>query len=170
MKYFKILCVVFFVNACNTVDYREKATWRAVYKNDQNGETVSGNIDTLIAGIRAGYDVRVGWGWQREQGDSTLSLEHIATPIYMSIIQEKHVSAIIDAHPLLESYRDIDKQRFGAGGHTWQCILTTKGTFNAQVYDRVADTLLNDWPQKHTITWFLDCPADANLSTTQALY
>lgn len=137
--------------------------WRSVYKHDGDGNRIHGNIDSLIMGIRSGYDVRIGWGWERERGDSTLRLEHVAQPLYLSIIQEKEVSAIIDAHPLLQSYLDINNQQFGEGGHLWQCVLTTRGTFNAQVHDRSTGELLRDWPQRHTMTWFIDFPSNAEL-------
>lgn len=143
-----------------------KSGWKVVYKSNEEGKAIEGNIDSLIAGIRNGYDVRIGWGWQRERGDSTLRLEHVAKPLYLSIIQDKNVSAIIDPHPLLQSYIDIDRQAFGEGGHIWQCVMTTKGTFNAQVYDRSNGELLKDWPQNHKMTWFVEYPTNTNSITT----
>ncbi len=133
--------------------------WKAVYKHDEYGNPLEGSMDSLIAGIRNGYDLRVGWGWQRERGDSVLRLEHIAEPLFLTIIQEKDVSIVIDAHPLLTSYIDVGKQKFGEGGHIWQCVLTTKGEFNAQVHDRSTGELINDWPQRQRMTWFLDYPS-----------
>lgn len=132
--------------------------WKVVYQHDKNGKHLLGNIDSLIAGVRKGYDVRIGWGWQREVADSILTLEHMAEPLFLSIIQEEHISAIIDAHPMLESYVLIDQQSFKEGGHIWQCVLTTRGTFNAKVYHRTSGELLNDWPQNHKMTWFLEYP------------
>lgn len=133
--------------------------WQAIFKHNGQGGVIEGNIDSLIQGIRNGYDVRVGWGWVNEIGDSLVRLEHMAKPLYLSIINEKNVSAIIDAHPLLESYFDINKQRFREGGHIWQCILNTKGEFNAQLYNRSTGALMRDWPQRQIITWFLEYPA-----------
>ena len=132
--------------------------WRSVYKHDGNGKLLEGSMDSLIAGIRNGYDVRIGWGWQRQLGDSLLTLEHVAEPLYISIIQGSDVSAIIDPHPLLKSYIAINEQAFSEEGHIWQCIMTTKGTFNAQVYDRSTGKLVKDWPQNHKMTWFLEYP------------
>ncbi len=166
-----IVCLTMLLS-CNKQTPEPKHTetiqsgWRAVYRNDGNGKPIEGNKDSLIAGIRNGYDVRIGWGWERERGDSILRLEHVAKPLYLSIIQDKHVSAIIDPHPLLQSYIDIDKQAFGEGGHIWQCIMTTKGTFNAQVYDRSNGELLKDWPQNHKMTWFVEYPPNPENNNT----
>ncbi len=132
--------------------------WKSVYQNDGNGNRLAGNMDSLIVGIRNGYDVRIGWGWERELADSTLRLEHIAEPLFLTIIQEENISVVIDAHPLLQSYIDPDNQKIGEGGHIWQCVLTTKGTFNAQVYNRSTGELIKDWPQRHKMTWFLEYP------------
>lgn len=132
--------------------------WKAVYKHDENGKPISGNIDSLIMGIRNGLDVRVGWGWEKTLGDSLVRLEHMAQPLFLSVIQEKNVSAVIDAHPLLKSYIGIDHQEIREGGHIWQCVLTTKGTFNAQLHNRSTGVLERDMPQRHKMTWFLDYP------------
>ena len=143
----------------NSTDLRPiESGWKSVYQNDENGNRLAGNIDSLIAGIRNGYDVRIGWGWEKAVADSVLRLEHMAEPLFLTIIQEKSVSAVIDAHPLLKSYFDVNNQTIGEGGHIWQCVLTTKGTFNAQVHNRSTGELIKDWPQKHKMTWFLEFP------------
>lgn len=161
---FYTLIFAVFIASCNSkVQEPVESGWKSVFKNDENGNAIGGNIDSLIMGIRNGYDVRIGWGWERTLGDSILRLEHVAEPLYISIIQDKNVSAIIDPHPLLESYIDIDRQSFGDGGHFWQCIMTTKGTFNAQVYDRTNGQLIKDWPQNHKMTWFLEYPINEKI-------
>ncbi len=91
----------------------------------------------------------------------------MSEPLFLTIIQEKNVSVVIDAHPLLQSYIDIDSQRFGIGGHIWQCVLTTKGSFNAQVHNRSTGELIRDWPQKHKMTWFLEYPIPIKERTEQ---
>ena len=166
-----ILCMTLLLSCGNHttethLPEKMKSGWKVVYKNDPQGKATEGSIDSLIAAIRNGYDVRIGWGWERERGDSILRLEHVAKPLYLSIIQDENVSAIIDPHPLLQSYIDIDSQAFGEGGHIWQCIMTTKGTFNAQVYDRSNGELLKDWPQNHKMTWFVEYPPNPENNNT----
>lgn len=168
-----VICLLLVTLSCDSSQKTTKEAsstgWTAVYQNDENGETIKGNINTLISGIRNGYDVRVGWGWESERGDSLLRIEHMAQPLFTLIIQEKNVSAVIDAHPLLATYIDIDNQTFREGGHMWQCVLTSKGTFNAKVYHRTTGELLNDWPQRHKMTWFLEYPTGTK-SQSQPLY
>ena len=86
----------------------------------------------------------------------------MANPIFLTVIQEKDVSAIIDMHPMLKSYIHAENQVFDDTGHFWQCVLTTQGTFNAQVYHRAGGNMIKDWPQRHRMTWFLEYPLDRN--------
>lgn len=137
----------------------ELGGWQKVYVHDKEGKGVFGEKQKLIDAVRQGYSVRVGWGWQRELGDSTLRLEHMAAPIFLSIIQEETVSAIIDGHPFLESYVHVDKQEFRDPHQLWQCVLTTKGTFNAKVFDLSSSSTLRDLPQQHRISWFVEYPS-----------
>lgn len=132
--------------------------WKAVYKHDENGNRISGSLDSLIAGIRGGYEVRVGWGWEKALGDSIARLEHMAEPLFLSIIQEKDVSVVIDPHPLLSSYLKLGDQTMRDEYVIWQCVLTTKGEFNAKIFDGATGELVRDYPQTHRMTWFLEYP------------
>ena len=160
--------------ACNQggvkSDQANHSGWKAVYKHDEHGNAVAGDIETLIDGIRRGYAVRVGWGWEKEITGSLVKLEHMAEPLFLTIIRQEHVSVVIDAHPLMESYIDVDKQAFREGGHIWQCVLTTQGTFNAKVYNRATGELIRDWPQRQLMTWFLEYPARSPAGDVTPLY
>lgn len=135
--------------------------WKAVYKHDKNGNPVSGSIDSLITGIRNGYNLRVGWGVKVEREDTVITIEHMAEPLFLTILQESEVSIVIDAHPLLESYWRIEAQQFREGGHIWQCVMNTTGTFNARVFNRSTGELVRDMPQQHRMTWFLQYPGNS---------
>ncbi len=69
-KLVKFICVVTIVGtffSCNGDTQKANNSkpielgWKSVYQNDEEGNRLYGNIDSLIAGIRNGYDVRVGW-------------------------------------------------------------------------------------------------------------
>ncbi len=132
--------------------------WTAVYAHDENGKPTFGTIETLLNGLRKGYSVKIGWSWTRTISDSTVTLEHFAEPIFVTLIQEKNVSVIINAHPLLKNYIDIGKQHFDNPKNIWQCVLTTQGTFNAIVYDQSTGALVKDWPQRQKMIWYLEYP------------
>lgn len=132
--------------------------WTAVYRHDSDGQRVDGDIQHLIDAVRNGYAIRIGWGWQREIGGRTHTLEHIATPVFLTVIEEEHVSAVIDAHPLLERYPDLKRQKLAAPGQVWQCVLVTTGEFNARVFDWQTGANVRDWPQRQRMTWFVEYP------------
>jgi hypothetical protein len=136
----------------------KKSGWTAVYAHDENGVSTAGDINELLNGLRKGYAVKIGWSWTRTIADSTVTLEHFAEPVFVTIIQQKNVSAILDPHPLLKSYMDISKQEFDNPAHTWQCILTTTGTFNAMVYSRSTGEIVKNWPQRQKMVWYLEYP------------
>lgn len=144
--------------------------WQLIFKHDEEGNSIGGSKEELIQAIRSGYSVRIGWGWERERDGEVLHLEHIATPLYLSIIKDDLVSAIIDAHPLLESYIDENNQAFSESGHYWQCVMTSAGTFNARVYHRGSGKLLKDWPQRHILSWFVEYPSTPSKSPSPPLY
>ena len=168
MKYLILLLGIYcFFNSCTPTPPENSLPtgWQAVYQHDPQGNPIMGSKEQLIEGIRQGYSLRIGWGWERERADTMLRLEHVADPVFVSILQEKDVSAIIDIHPLLQSYYQIDQQSFREGGHLWQCVMTTKGTFNAKVYDRTTGDLLRDMPQRHRMTWFIEYPSVSQRDT-----
>jgi len=166
---FFILFMLGIIQSCNdsknSMDNSdiEEFGWKKVYKHDKNGHPISGSKDALIAGIRNGYSLKVGWGLSVEREDTTIRIEHIAEPLFLTIIQEKEVSIVIDAHPLLQSYWRIENQQFKEGGHIWQCVLNTTGAFNAQIYHRSTGELIRDFPQQHRMTWYLDYPKGGKL-------
>jgi hypothetical protein len=174
MKTLGIALVLLLVGGCVHADIKSSspgsAGWQAVYKHDENGNPLAGTMDALIDGIRRGYSVRVGWGWEHEIEGTMVRLEHMAQPLFLTVIQEQHVSIVIDAHPLLQSYFDIKKQSMQVSGHIWQCVLTTQGTFNAKVYNRATGELVRDWPQRQIMTWFLEFPATSSESPVRPLY
>jgi hypothetical protein len=51
---------------------------------------------------------------------------------------------------------DLSKQEFDNLAHTWQCILTTTGTFNAIVYSRSSGEIVKNWPHRQKMVWYLE--------------
>jgi len=134
-----------------------KPEWEILYKHNEKGQALQGSKQALIAAIRKGYDIKVGWGFQSAK-DSSVRLEHIAIPHFLSIVKEQDVIAIIHEHGLLDSYlSDTPKIRIPV--QVWRCVLSTKGTFNAIYYPEDGSAPPKDFPQRHIMTWFAQAPA-----------
>ena len=174
MKNTLICAIVFFISGCSTFNFKQNSIetygGQVVYKHDKGGNPISGNLETLINGIRSGYSVRVGWGWEKNIRGSQMKLEHVAEPVFLSIIQDNLVSAVIDPHPLLENYLNLENQSFRKEGEVWQSILTTNGSFNAMIFSRTTGELIKDWPQRQMMTWYLEYPLHLIDKITEPLY
>ncbi|TAI47421.1 hypothetical protein [Flagellimonas allohymeniacidonis] len=137
--------------------------WRIVLKTDREGKVLKGSKQNLVNAVRNGADLKIGWGVKRED----LSIEHLASPIWLAILSEQEVMAHLDPQVLSginwgdlnASYKDstlLHKE--------WRVVLTTKGDFDAIWYDRKVDSVIRRWPQKHSMTWFAKGDSKETLS------
>ena len=123
-----------------------------------------GRVDDLIAAIRLGCDLRVAWG-ARRRADSTRTIEHIASPVWVSVRDGQTVEVQLDnfminlgvlgeppeEHPA--------RERFGGTEHVvmWRANLKTDGTFDAVWYEAASGAFITRVPQRHPMSWFVDC-------------
>jgi hypothetical protein len=71
------------------------AQWELVYENDAAGQRLAGSKANLIAAVRSGKEIRVGWVLQRK--DNRLrKVEHVAAAKFLTVMSDKHVFAQID--------------------------------------------------------------------------
>ena len=159
--FFFILIVLLLSCQKNKVEY----SWKAIYKNDKQGNTLAGSKSNVVNAIRNGADIKIGWGSKGKNH----SIEHLSTPIWIAILDEQEVIAHLDPQilssvnwdTLSADYSDATKLK-----EEWRVVITTKGTFDAVWYDRENDTLIKRVPQNHTMTWFSKKP----IEKTKALF
>ena len=152
MKNLGSILVLLFLLGCSPKTTTSD-NWEVVLKTDKEGVVLEGSKAALMNAIRAGADIKIGWGGKREN----LSIEHLSVPIWLAILSEKEVMAHLDPQVLSgidwdglnASYEDASLLQ-----KEWRVVLTTKGDFDAVWYDIKADTLIRRWPQKHRMTWF----------------
>ena len=152
MKNLGSILVLLFLLGCSP-KASTSDNWEVVLKTDKEGVVLEGSKAALMNAIRAGADIKIGWGGKREN----LSIEHLSVPIWLAILSEKEVMAHLDPQVLSgidwdglnASYEDASLLQ-----KEWRVVLTTKGDFDAVWYDIKADTLIRRWPQKHRMTWF----------------
>ena len=128
--------------------------WQAVYKHNADGSRIYGSKLELLNAIRSGFDIKIVWGFQLQK-DTSVRLEHVTTPHFITITKNDEVTAIIQEHALLNSYlSDTPKINFPIS--SWKCVVSTTGTFNAVIYDEHKAALIKDFPQRHIMTWFVN--------------
>ncbi|MBO3700520.1 hypothetical protein [Roseivirga sp. E12] len=150
-----IVLVVLITLSCSAPT-SEVETWQLVYRNDSNGEALSGNKAELIDAVRNGLPIRIGFGG-RSQVDTTRSVEHTADAQFLSIIDGEEVFAqitqIIGQAPARE--RDGTKIRFRTN-NKWTSIRGTNGYATGLMVDYLADTLAGTpADSKRGTSWFV---------------
>ena len=163
-----ILLITLLLSACYTGDPAQNERWKVAYKHDGEGKAIQGSKEKLFSAIRAGKTVRIGWGWYNE--DRNLSIEHLADPIWLAIIDQKEVIAHLEPQVLsgidwttgTASYADS-----ALLNQEWRVVINTNGSFDAVWYNRKEGEISRRAPQKHLLTWFVDeLPAEK----TKALF
>ncbi|WP_377766996.1 hypothetical protein [Croceitalea marina] len=124
-----------------------------LYKNAKNGETLLGSKENVIKAIREGADIKIGW----QSVGKTRKIEHLSSPIWLAILNEKEVVAYLDP----QIFADTDWKNLSASYEDyenlyveWRVVLTTSGNFDAVWYNRKSDSVVRRVPQNHEMTWF----------------
>lgn len=132
----------------------KKENWQVVYKTDKTGAKLIGSKQNLIDAIRQGLDVKIGWGFK----GTAHSIEHVSTPIWLGVLDEKEVIAHLspqvlsktDWDNLSASYNDPSKLK-----EEWRVVISTNGAFDAVWYDKKTNEQIKRMPQQHPITWLV---------------
>ena len=96
--------------------------WHLALRHDDQGLVDAGSVDDLIAAVRLGCEIRVAWG-ARRRADPTRTIEHVATPIWVSVRDSKTVEVQLgdflinlgvlgepaEEHPQREPYGGTEK-------------------------------------------------------------
>ncbi|MDT0608460.1 hypothetical protein [Croceitalea rosinachiae] len=127
--------------------------WDVVLATDKNGEVIKGDKASLINCIRNGADIKIGWGNKNKRH----SIEHIAQPIWLAILDEKEVIAHLEPQVL----SNVNWEKGNANYETlskiqeeWRVVITTKGDFDAIWYNRKEDSVTTRRVQNPVISWF----------------
>lgn len=129
-------------------------TWRLVYRHDADGGHLSGSKADLLAAIRAGAPVRIAWGVSVERDGRSLSVEHSADPVFLSIVNQSEVVVQLPEHIAQRSYVDDVSPGFDSPAVMWRGLMSTNGTFDAVWVDRATGTEVRRSSQKAGLAWF----------------
>lgn len=102
--------------------------WRLVYAVDSAGRPTQGEKEELLAAIRAGQPVRVGWGltWRLQDG-TTGQLEHAAEASFLTIHQGEVFAQLAPILGQTPSAREPVVSFRTEGGQLWYGLLDTTG-------------------------------------------
>lgn len=143
--------------------------WHLKLAHTAEGDVLSGSKEELIGAIRNGCQIRVAWGARRAV-DPNMTIEHIATPGWISVRNGDAVEVQLDGfmtnlavlgeppedHPRRERFGGTEK------AVSWRANLKTDGSFDAVWYYADTGELVERVPQTHPMKWFADCANKAS--------
>lgn len=133
--------------------------WRLAYRHDTEGRPIAGSKAALIEAIRRGDPVRIAWGGAFQGRDGkTLSVEHSADPVFLSITGGEEVVAQIPEHIAQVAYNDEATATYEAGGVMWRGLFSTTGRFDAIWVDRGTGKEVRRRPQRAATAWMVFAP------------
>lgn len=129
--------------------------WRLIYRHDTDGKALVGTKAALLAAIRAGAPVRVGWGAKFDNGGRTSTVEHVVDPVFLSIVDGAEVVVQLPEHIAQRSYVDSSNVGFDNAAVMWRGLMSTDGTFDAVWVHRASGAEVRRVPQRAAIAWFV---------------
>lgn len=160
MRVLLITVSALLLNACATTGDH----WHLALRHDRDGSVMQGSHATLIDGIRNGCALRVAWGVRRSS-DPTRTIEHVATPVWVSLRDGQRVEVQLDEFMINlnvlgePAHEHANRVPYGGTDRAvhWRASLTTNGEFNAVWFDRQSGELIRRVPQRHAMSWFVQC-------------
>ncbi|MEM9386257.1 MAG: hypothetical protein AAGA68_14445 [Pseudomonadota bacterium] len=145
------------------------ARWRERFRNTSDGATERGDRRALVDALRRGDPLRVAWG--STYADGTYTMEHVAEPVFFSIVGGDHVVAQLPEHIGQITYVRLDDARFGADPQVmWRGLLRTDGLFDAVWVDRGDGQVVRRLPQRAAVSWLThSTPAQTDCARSPAL-
>jgi hypothetical protein len=144
------------------VDERASAcavpAWRLVYRHDADGRSLEGAKESLFEAVRRGYPLRLAWGFEAVVEGRTITVEHSAEPVFVTIMNGSDLFAQLPEHIAQASYFEPEKALFDNTSVMWRGLLGTNGAFDAVFVDRATGKEVRRIPQRAGVAWFALSP------------
>lgn len=132
------------------------AQFRLVYRHDADGQAIEGSRQALLDAVRLGAPLRLASGAAFASADATITVEHTAEPVFVSIMRGEHVFVQLPEHIAQASYFDPGNARFDVPRVMWRGLMGSDGTFDAVMVDRASGAEVRRLPQRAGIAWFAE--------------
>ena len=130
--------------------------WRFLFANGPQGEDVAGNRDALIAAVRRGSPLRVGWG--EAAADGSWSVEEFSNVGFTNVMAGRDLVVQLEPAMIQNDYLDAKKATLRAEPLEWRAIMSTDGRFDAQMTDPATGKLFRTLRQRTRIHWYAFAP------------
>jgi len=133
--------------------------WRFVFANGPHGEAVAGKRADLIAAVRRGSPLRVGWGEAAKDG--SWSVEEFSNVGFTNLMGGKDLVVQLEPAMIQNDYLDATKATLRAEPLEWRAIMSTDGRFDAQMTVPSTGKLFRTLRQRTRIHWYAFAPDPA---------
>ena len=130
--------------------------WRLVYRHDADGHPMEGSLQALLDAIRRGAGLRVAWGFASGTAAGADTVEHVAEPVFVTIMNGEHVFAQLPEQIGQASYTQPEGARFERPSVMWRRVMGTDGTFDAVFVDRATGEEVRRLTQHAGLSWFAE--------------
>ena len=135
--------------------------WRLVYRHDADGKPLAGTKQALLDAVRRGASLRFAWGISGTNATGAVSIEHVAEPVFLTIMEGEHVFVQLPEHIAQSSYARPDGARFDTASVMWRGLMGSNGVFDAVYVDRATGKEVRRLPQRVGLAWFALLPPAA---------
>lgn len=129
-------------------------TWQFVYRHDADGKLLAGTKSELIAAVRRGAPIRFAWGFKVQRDGRTVAVEHVAEPVFLSVINESDVVVHLPEHIAQRAYGDTAGALFDNPAVMWRGLMTSDGVFDAVWVNRATGEQVRRHSQRVGLAWF----------------
>jgi hypothetical protein len=132
------------------------SAWRFVFANDGHGKDLQGSREALLAAIRKGSPVRV--GWSESSSSESWSVEEFSDAGFTNIMGGRDVVAQLDPALIQTNYVDATKAGLRSPALEWHALMSTDGRFEAVMVDRETGKTARRLVQRTRMNWYVFAP------------
>jgi len=130
--------------------------WRFLFANGPHGEDIAGSREALIAAVRRGSPLRVGWG--EGAADGSWSVEEFSNVGFTNIMGGRDLVVQLEPAMIQNDYLDAKKATLRTEPLEWRAIMSTDGRFDAQMTSRATGKLFRTLRQRTRVHWYAFAP------------
>ena len=128
-------------------------SWKLTYQNDESGNTLFGDMSTLVAAVRDGKSLRVGWKSQ-SPSDPKRKVEHVADAKFLTILSDNIVFAQID--PIIGQTPDFVSQEIILKENlTWVLIAGSNGKSDSIMRNTITGEIVGHNQRNRSFDWYV---------------
>jgi hypothetical protein len=132
------------------------SSWQFAFANDGQGNDLQGSRSALLAAIRRGSPVRV--GWSETSSKENWSVEEFSDAGFTNIMGGRDVVAQLAPALIQTNYLDATRAGLRSPPIEWHALMSTDGRFEAVMTDRETGQTTRRLVQRTRMNWYVFAP------------